>query len=157
MTSSTLYPAFSVTLTARTRPAINRVPPCMTPARQVHHHLLPGGTCKRHAVSHALADRPRRVLCRTAGFGAGNKDSFLPIHIIGRQLHGNDIPRIFDAADQDIQPFPPYHRRTRYQAVGRNGDVSGLQGLEQPESYPASLFDSLVFRDAAAMVFVPIR
>ncbi len=117
-------------------------------ARQVHHHLLPGGTCKRHAVSHALADRPRRVLCRTAGFGAGNKDSFLPVYIVSRQLNWNDVPGILDAADQDIQTLSLNDRRTRYQTVLRNGNTSCLQRLQQPQSYPASLFNGLVLRDA---------
>ena len=53
-----------------------------------------------------------------------------------------------DGAKFRIQPFSPDYRRTRYQTVGRNDDVSCLQRLEQPESYPASLFDSLVFRNA---------
>lgn len=80
-------------------------------ARQVHDHLLSGRTCKRNAVSHALADRSSRILCRIAGFRSGNENTFLPVYIVSRQLNRNDIPGILDAADQDIQTLSLYNRR----------------------------------------------
>lgn len=116
--------------------------------REVHRHLLPGGTGEGDAASHALAHVPQYLLGGRPAFRSRHEDAPLPVNVICGQFHRDDIAGIFDAAYQDVQAFPPDVGRAGHRAVGRYGDTSGLQGLEQAQLHPSSLLEGLALGNA---------
>lgn len=55
--------------------------------REVHRHLLPGGTGEGDAASHALAHVPQYFLGGRPAFRTRHEDAPLPVDIVCRQLY----------------------------------------------------------------------
>ena len=72
----------------------------------------------------------------------------MPVAVIHRQFHGQQVASVFDGRHHNIQPFPLYLTRPRNKGVLRDHKVSRLQRFEQPELHRLTVHDCLVLVDA---------